>query len=211
MDVPFLVADEGESPTSVRGRLPVLLVCFALEEERVDVSLPGFETQVLLTGVGKVNATLRLTEAILHSRPDFVLNVGTAGTLRHRVGDILISTHFVDRDHEGLELYGLESDVRTAGSEHMPFWSAVAEETLSEVPDVIVNTGDNFVTVADSITGDVVDMEAFAEAVVCVSYGLPFVSVKCVTDIIGENSVRLWSERLADARRRLTAFFANYR
>lgn len=196
---------------SVCDRLPVLLVCFALEEECVDVDIPGFETRILLTGVGKVKATLRLTESILRMRPDFVLNVGTAGTLRHRVGDILVSTHFVDRDHEGLELYGLESEIRTTGRGQMPFQSKIAAGNEFGEDDLIVNTGDNFVTVADSITGDVVDMEAFAEAVVCESYGLPFVSVKCVTDIIGRNSVRQWSERLADARRALAAFFSNYR
>jgi adenosylhomocysteine nucleosidase len=52
-------------------------------------------------------------------------------------------------------------------------------------------------------------MEAYAQAYVCRERGVPFVSVKFFTDVIGQNSVKLWEEKLADARKGLAAFFSD--
>lgn len=69
------------------------------------------------------------------------------------------------------------------------------------------NTGDSFVTDVCDIEGDVVEMEAYAEAEVCKSMNIPFVSVKYVTDVIGQNSVEDWASKLSDARTGLRRFF----
>lgn len=57
------------------------------------------------------------------------------------------------------------------------------------------------------VSGDVVDMEAYAQAFVCRSKEIPFISVKYVTDIIGQNSVKHWEDKLADARQGLSHYF----
>ena len=62
------------------------------------------------------------------------------------------------------------------------------------------------VTDVESLEGDVVDMEAFAQAWVCEKHSVPFVSIKCVTDIIGQNSVKHWEDKLTEAKEHL----ANY-
>lgn len=198
--------EEVPVPSARTSRL--LLVCFALPEEAVELEVSGFEVRTLLTGVGKVNAAFRLTEAVLRERPDFVLNVGTAGTLRHAVGDIVVSRRFVDRDYERLKLHGLACEAVTDGGALFPLLSSHSH-TAGEAEELVVNTGDNFVVALEAFTGDVVDMEAYAEAVVCNTYGVPFVSVKCITDVVGQNSVEQWSERLATARRTLADFFSS--
>ena len=71
----------------------------------------------------------------------------------------------------------------------------------------ICNTGDGFLTELTHVSGDVVDMEAYAQAFVCRSKEIPFISVKYVTDIIGQNSVKHWEDKLADARKGLGEFF----
>ena len=53
-------------------------------------------------------------------------------------------------------------------------------------------------------------MEAYALAVVCGRMGLPFVSVKYITDVVGQNSVAHWEDRLADARKGLTVYFKDW-
>ena len=53
-------------------------------------------------------------------------------------------------------------------------------------------------------------MEAFAQQQVCQEEHVPFVSVKYVTDIIGQNSVKVWADKLADARSALTGYFKRY-
>ena len=75
-----------------------LLVVQALPDEYTPTPLPGATVEHVYTGVGKVNATFRLTEAIYRVHPDVVLNVGTAGTTKHRLGDIVLCTQFIDRD-----------------------------------------------------------------------------------------------------------------
>ena len=50
-------------------------------------------------------------------------------------------------------------------------------------------------------------MEAYAQAFVCASKEIPFISVKFVSDVIGQNSVKHWEDKLADARTGLSHFF----
>ena len=142
-----------------------ILVTYAVQGEFTELKFPGLigeeEVQVgyLRTGVGKVKSAFYLSEAISHAQPDLVVNVGTAGTIRHQVGDIFVCRHFVDRDMQKL------------------------------------------------VELDVVDMEAYAQALVCRAKNVPFISVKYVTDIIGQNSVKHWEDKLADARKGLGEFF----
>lgn len=70
----------------------------------------------------------------------------------------------------------------------------------------VCNTGDTFLTELSDVKGDVVDMEAYAQAWVCRTKNTPFIAVKYVTDIIGQNSVKHWEDKLADARKGLGAF-----
>ncbi len=76
---------------------------------------------------------------------------------------------------------------------------------------MIISTGDNFVTEKEQAHGDVVDMEAFAMAWVCRMQKIPFISIKFVTDVIGDNSIDIWEDRLASARKGLAEYFERYR
>lgn len=60
-----------------------VIISFAVKEEMFDISFPNIRT--VLTGVGKANAAYRLTKAISASRPDIVINIGTAGTKDYSV------------------------------------------------------------------------------------------------------------------------------
>lgn len=178
-----------------------LLVVQALPDEYTPTPLPGATVEHVYTGVGKVNATFRLTEAIYRVHPDVVLNVGTAGTTKHRLGDIVLCTQFIDRDMRVLADFGV-------------IWQLNTGESLKAFPwkwnlptDGCCNTGDSFVTDASGVEGDVVDMEAFAQAQVCMELNIPFMAIKYVTDLIGQNSVKHWEDKLADARRDLETFF----
>lgn len=48
---------------------------------------------------------------------------------------------------------------------------------------------------------DVVDMEAYAQAGPAQAKGIPFIAIKYVTDVIGQNSIKHWEDKLADAGR----------
>ena len=84
-----------------------ILVTYAVQGEFTELKFPGLigeeEVQVgyLRTGIGKVKSAFYLTEAINRAQPDLVVNVGTAGTVRHQVGDIFVCRHFGMRDRLG--------------------------------------------------------------------------------------------------------------
>lgn len=177
-----------------------ILLTYALGDERVDVCMPHHELVYLETGVGKVRSAMNLMRAVIFHRPDLVLNFGTAGSLNHNVGDVVVCNRFVDRDLCRLVLGEVNSSI------------AFPPDILSILPDknFIVgtcNTGDSFVTEVSDIEGDVIDMEASAQADVCSVMNLPFFSVKYVTDVVGQNSVDIWKDKLADARKSLFEFF----
>lgn len=177
-----------------------IIVTCATREEFVQIDWPSAEIGHLLTGLGKTKSAYYLAEAIREQHPDLVINVGTAGTLHHKVGDIFVCRHFVDRDMQKLKDYGVSYEIE------------LPEDALDFIPSClynnkgICNTGDTFLTEHEDVAGDVIDMEAYAQAFVCQSMKVPFVAVKYVTDIVGQNSVEIWQDKLKDAVSALRTF-----
>ena len=182
-----------------------IFVTYAVKEEFIPLQVEGYEIVYIRTGVGKTKSTYFLTKHICESKPDLVLNIGTAGTLRHTIGDIFIANHFIDRDYEATQLPGIEYEIN--GVELLEGLPSLKERVTKYEKLGICSTGDTFVTEAASFKGDAVDMEAYAQAFVCKKLKIPFLSVKYITDIIGENSVKHWEDKLSEARTGLAAWF----
>ena len=184
-----------------------ILVTYAVQGEFTELKFPGLigEEEVhigyIRTGVGKVKSAYYVSEVLNQAKPDLVINVGTAGSIDCQVGDILVCRHFIDRDMQKLADMGLEYEIDSS--------ALLAEKgyCMHWAGEGICNTGDTFLTELSDVKGDVVDMEAFAQACVCRAKNVPFIAVKYVTDIIGQNSVKHWEDKLADARKGLGEFF----
>ena len=129
-----------------------IIVTCATREEFVQIDWPSAEIGHLLTGLGKTKSAYYLAEAIRAQHPDLVMNIGTAGTLHHKVGDIFVCRHFVDRDMEKLKDYGVSYEIE------------LPEDALDFIPSClytnkgVCNTGDTFLTEHEDVTGDVIDM-----------------------------------------------------
>lgn len=161
----------------------VLIVC-ALEIE-TQGQLEDYD--VLYTGVGKVNATLKLTQKFgkfgSHIPYDLVINYGTAGSQvqKYVKGDLVDCTQFVQRD---MDVSGLGfKPGQTPFEEDVPT-ILHSNSAFNPIRDYAVcGTGDSFVqekTVVD--VQSIVDMEAYALAKVCSHYKVPFISFKYITD-----------------------------
>ncbi len=176
-----------------------VLIVYAVEEERVQVDMPNCNFHYCKTGVGKVAASIAVSRAIDIHKPDVVLNIGTAGSVEYEIGSVHICCKFIDRDMEKLQNFGV------------PFYVDFSDEVQRTGLfkdwefDSICNSGDTFLTSADG-TGDVFEMESFAVAGLCEAHQIPFVAVKCVTDIIGQNSIQHWEEKLGEAQSILQKF-----
>ena len=184
-----------------------ILFVYAIPEEKIEINIPHVEVIYVETGMGKVNAAMKTMRAICEYHPDMVINYGSAGTLNHNIGDIIVCNRFIDRDLQKVTVNGVVSEIvfGTDEARHV-----LTEQRLNERAKVLwgtCNTGDSFITSGADIEGDVIDMESYAMADVCREMGIPFVAVKYVTDVVGKNSVESWQEKLADARHGLTEFF----
>lgn len=185
------------------------LIIYALKEEFVPISISNTHIDYVFSGIGKARASMVLTQSILELSPDFVLNIGTAGSIHHAVGDIVVCRRFIDRDLRPLVDNGVISEIDL--SNRLLSEDAPINRILDRVNNITetCNTGDSFVTDIANIEGDVVDMESFAHAVVCEHFQMPYLSIKYVTDIIGENSIQHWEDKLKDSQNGFDHWFSN--
>ena len=175
-----------------------LIVC-ALEVETQD-QLKDYD--VLYTGVGKVNATIRLMEklgGIFLSRegallPSVVINYGTAGSRKYKKGELVDCTKFIQRD---MDVTGLGFQRGETPYENEP---PVVLQTLSSFNPIgkhaTCGTGDSFVEDKSQYYGEVVDMEAYALAKVCTYYAVPFISFKYISDGADGDANNDWEENV---------------
>ena len=177
-----------------------ILIVSALEAETRG-ELDGY--RLIHTGVGKVNATIELTKVLqkahlnyLPPMPKLVVNYGTAGSRKIKKKTLVDCTKFIQRD----------MDVTGLGFQRgeTPFESElpVVLETQSPINPIGRNatcgTGDCFVEDKSQYYGEVVDMEAYALAKVCLQYDVPFISFKYITDGADDTAHDDWETNLAD-------------
>jgi len=175
------------------------LVAVALAEEAA--YLDGL--RVVLTGPGKVAAATSIAAAIAEERPSMVLNAGTAGSLRpghegvYRIGRVI--EH--DFDHRAIEaLTGAR------------FPNAIDLDPTSEI---VLATGDVFVQdprVRDRLAqrAHLVDMEGYAVARACLTFGVPCSMVKVVSDEASDEALVSWKAAVDRAARAIAEAVDSY-
>ena len=183
----------------------VLIVC-ALEQE-TQGQLDNYfddERQILYTGVGKVNATLKLTQRLHSSHlhympkmPELVINYGTAGSRELPIGELVDCTKFTQRDMNVTSLGFMQG--QTPFENNVPIVLDYDHVEFNPIGKKMrCGSGDNFVQENKEIYSDVFDMEAYALAKVCYHYDVPFISFKYITDGADEHSPGDWKDNCSD-------------
>lgn len=175
------------------------------------------DTDIVLikSGIGKVNAAKSTT--ILHEKfvPEFIINAGSAGGLKHQhsVGDIIISDEVIHHDVDATVF-----NYKLGQVPQMPE-VFVADKTLIKLVETsiknlnlsfdkgAIGTGDSFIgsekqadfikTQFPKVLG--VDMEAASIAQICYTYQTPFVIIRALSDIAGKDSSISFEEFLQKA------------
>ena len=161
---------------------------------------------VLYTGVGKINATMKLVDRLTdynYAKPELVINFGTAGSKNIPPGTLVDCTKFVERD----------MDMTDVGFKFgQTPWEDPATDMILEFEDVfnpigkhyICGSGDNIgqnkiykeplTRMGDhGISIEVYDVEAYALAKVCYHYDVPFISFKYIL-----SDIKSWKEMTKD-------------
>ena len=180
-----------------------ILIVSALDVE-TQVQLEDWKPHnLLITGVGKVNATYKLTKRLAvegsidyDARINLVINYGTAGSRKIKKKTLVDCTKFIQRD---MDVTGLGFMRGETPFEDKP---PITIESTSEFNPIgrkaTCGSGDNFVEDRSQYYGEVVDMEAYALAKVCHHYNVPFISFKYITDGADEQAHEDWEANLAD-------------
>lgn len=184
-----------------------ILVVFAMPEEEQGLFHPH-GAPVLFTGLGKVNATYRLTHELQErikrgNETRYVINFGTAGSSVYKTHDLVECVSFVQRDMDVSALGFSPGETPFESSAPMIRFS----RCLVDLPSGICGTGDSFEISKPKVECDVLDMEAFALAKVCAFQGLPFASFKYITDGADHNAHNDWRQNLKFAGQRFSEIF----
>ena len=137
-------------------------------------------------GVGKINAAYNSLKLIQIHKPKIVINYGTAGAINTKLKGIVECTKFYQRD---MDVRGLDFKL--------------GETPFDKVKEIIISdsgyscgTGDSFVNQKIEMEVDVVDMEAYAIAKVCMLENIEFKCFKYISDNADENANNDWNTNL---------------
>jgi len=164
----------------------MILVVGAMQAEIESIE-PYPNTKIILTGIGKVNAAMHLTEAITENKIDAIYNFGFVGASHHyQVGDVIIVKDAQYHDFD-LTFFGYEKGQVPncpVKFESDPKLLEHVQKALPEAKTGSLFTGDYFMT-TKSDEPYLVDMEGTALYQVAYLKNIPIISVKIVSDIVG--------------------------
>ncbi|MCK9236049.1 MAG: 5'-methylthioadenosine/S-adenosylhomocysteine nucleosidase [Acholeplasmataceae bacterium] len=167
----------------------MILIVIAMESEAKEiVSLKHPDVDVLVTGIGKVNAAMKLAAYLEKHSVDLIINLGFVGGNGFELNDIVVIENATYHDFD-LSIFGYQKG-------QVPHYPAIFEtdktlfnklyKTLDKAKKGRLLTGDRFMMETVN-TPTVFDMEGAAYYQVAHTYQIPIVSVKLVSDVIGED------------------------
>ncbi|MES2850235.1 MAG: futalosine hydrolase [Bacteroidota bacterium] len=176
--------------------------------------VPGTEVDVLITGIGPVNATYLLTTAIISKKPELVLQAGIAGSFKYDdvpPGKVVLVKYdaFGDLGMEEKGKFTTVFDAGFAGKNHFPFtdgWlinphamlnnsglPVVRSVTISKVSDDPVQKQQ----LANTFSPQTETMEGAALHYVCLQQNVPFLQIRSISNEVGERDKSKWKMKEA--------------
>tara|TARA_B100000953_G_C17998416_1_gene414358 strand:+ start:150 stop:725 length:576 start_codon:yes stop_codon:yes gene_type:complete len=165
----------------------------ALETEVPNIELPDDYT-LMITGVGKINATVMATIAGISKDCECIINYGTAGTFNPKL---------VDRLHRIGVVKQRDMDTRPQA----PLGVTPFDETkfggdlqIYKGSKFTLSTGDTFLKEKPEIESDFVDMEGYAIAKVAGMFNKPCIMLKYASDLADEKASEEWQNNKAKGK-----------
>lgn len=162
---------------------------------------------VAKTGVGLVQTACTLSWVLSAYTPQVVISTGAAGGLGKdiEVGDIVVGERYMYTNADGTA-FGYTFGQVPGQPEFFEGDAAMLSLAPEEAKIGLMLSSDSFVT-ATTLPDtpkrfpDVLstDMESTAAAQVCRNWGVPFVSVRCISDLCSVDSAQVYNEHLDDA------------
>lgn len=162
------------------------LFVFALDSEAGKVFN---EKNKLVTGIGKVNAAMELTQEIQRNRPELIVNLGSAGSRSFGKGEVVCCTKFIQRDMDVRGLGFEKYETPLSGIPPVLEYGLVKEG----LPQGICGSGDSFEMNHAETDYNIVDMEAYPLALIAMKKNIPFLCLKYISDDAGSEAAEDWA------------------
>ena len=175
---------------------------------------------LIKSGIGKVNAA-RTTQILIDNFDlECVINAGAAGAINYllNIGDVVIAKHVVQHDFDITAFGHSKGYITGVGDKIICDRGLVAafenmlksrEERIYNIKMGIVASGDIFCTQIEmknkinaKFNADAVDMECASVGQVCYLDDIPFISIRCISDIPNGSNETTFDENLKLASKR---------
>jgi futalosine hydrolase len=177
--------------------------------EKKNYGLNNHTIELLVTGVGQVNATYLLALNLINKKTDLAIQAGIAGTFTDRIQlgqTILIKQDsFGDIGIEEKQHFSTLFDAGFAGKDDFPFTNGwllndsfdfLKASSLETVKAITVNK------ISDSLfqkkqlqqyfSPDIESMEGAAFHFVCLQRKIPFIQIRSISNSVGERDKTKW-------------------
>lgn len=179
--------------------MKLLVAALDIELEAFPAEIAGYDR--LVTGAGKLKATLGLTRALERESYSEILVLGTAGSVGGKlplgIYDIADAIQWDVADLEGISGQSM----------------VVPNRVETGQSGITIATGDKFVQdpaethVIETLGGSMVDMETYVYIWVAQQYGVPIRVVKAVSDSAEEGAIFDWRTRVSECSADLWQWF----
>lgn len=166
----------------------MILIVGAMQEELKSIAEHlKKDHQLIITGVGKVNAAMKLTQMINHERVRAIINLGFAGASSdYHIGDLVLikeaSYHDFDLSFFGYQKGQVPGYPPTFQTD--AWWLKEVNNQFIGIKEGHLLTGDYFMSQPQE--GHVLfDMEGAALYHVAYEHHIPILSIKVVSDVVG--------------------------
>lgn len=156
----------------------------------------NFDIVVVKSGVGKVNAG-RVTQILIdHFKVDFILNIGSAGSLNDEldIGDVIVAEKVVQHDFD-VTVFGRDRGAIPDVGKYFFSDKAIFNKLINlkdfdfKLRSGIIASGDQFIIdikmknkIISEFNADCVEMEGGAVAQVCYMAKIPFCIIRFIPD-----------------------------
>ena len=140
---------------------------------------------IFYSGLGKINAAIKSVEIIKSYNPKKIINYGSCGAINTELSGIIKVNKFYQHDIDCTPL-GFERGITP--------YDNIQEIVFEESQGYSCASGDYFVSDKNTISSDVVDMEAYAIAKTCKIFGVEFDCYKYISDNADSEAANNWKE-----------------
>jgi len=177
-----------------------ILIVAATNQEILSQEFSDYD--ILISGVGMINACFGLTKYLQENKPDIIINVGVAGAFKKEyvLGDVLevsrdcFSEMGVQNRDRFLNMSDVGLDVDTT-FQYSP------QTNLIQARGITVNTvhGKNeaIEEVVKRLNPDLESMEGAAFMLVCQKFNIRFIQIRSVSNYVEERNKEKWDLDLA--------------